>query len=68
MVWQPVQEKENSEFKPTKLCLKIDLVSYPAHGGVVGKYTQDKQKILRFIWKHIGFFNIFQLSSVFVVK
>ncbi len=24
------EEKENSEFKPVKLCLKIDLVSYPA--------------------------------------
>ena len=27
---QLVQEKENSEFKPVKLRLKIDLVSYPA--------------------------------------
>ena len=26
---QQVQEKENSEFKPVKLRLKIDLVSYP---------------------------------------
>ena len=25
-------EKENSEFKPVKLRLKIDLVSYPARG------------------------------------
>ena len=36
--------KENSKFKPVKLCLKIDLVSYPAravgeHGfGLVGFY------------------------------
>ena len=27
---QLVEEKENSEFKPVKLRLKIDLVSYPA--------------------------------------
>ena len=27
---QLVYEKENSEFKPVKLCIKIDLVSYPA--------------------------------------
>ena len=27
---QVVLEKENSEFKPVKLPLKIDLVSYPA--------------------------------------
>ena len=32
LVWQPVQEKENSEFKPVKLCLEknIDPVSHPA--------------------------------------
>ena len=30
MVRQLVKEKENSEFKPVKLHLKIDLVSYPA--------------------------------------
>ncbi len=30
LVGQLVQEKENSEFKPVKLRLKIDLVSYPA--------------------------------------
>ena len=24
-----LDEKENSEFKPVKLCLEIDLVSYP---------------------------------------
>ena len=28
--------KENSEFKPVNLHLKIDLVSYPAHGVGVG--------------------------------
>ena len=30
LVRQLVQEKENSEFKPVKLRLKIDLMSYPA--------------------------------------
>ena len=34
-----VYEKENSEFKPVKLCLKIDLVSYPARAeGLVNIY------------------------------
>ena len=33
-----VLEKENSEFKPVKLCLKIDLVSYPARAeGLVNR-------------------------------
>ena len=32
-------EKEKSEFKPVKLCLKIDLVSYPARTeGLVNIY------------------------------
>ncbi len=35
LVRQPVQ-KENSKFKPVKLCLKIDLVSHPAHVEGVG--------------------------------
>ena len=35
---QLVQEKENSEFKPVKLCLKIDLVSHSARSkGLVNK-------------------------------
>ena len=34
LVRQLVLEKENSEFKPVKLRLKIDLVSYPARGLV----------------------------------
>ena len=38
LVRQLVQEKENSEFKPVKLRLKIDLVSYPARAEVFGKY------------------------------
>ena len=32
---QLVQEKENSELKPGKLRLKIDLVSYPARAEVL---------------------------------
>ena len=38
LVWQLVWEKENSEFQPVKLRLKIDLVSYPAIAEGVGKY------------------------------
>ena len=30
---------ENSEFNPVKLCLKIDLVSYPARAEGLGKYA-----------------------------
>ena len=36
LVWQPVLEKENSEFKPSKLCLIIDFVSHTALDGSVG--------------------------------
>ena len=32
--------KENSEFKPVKVRLKIDLVSYPARAEGLGKYDQ----------------------------
>ena len=32
LVWQPVEEKENSEFEAVVLCLKIDLVSHPRCG------------------------------------
>ena len=38
---QLVKEKENSEFKPVKLCLKIDLESYPAQAERVGKWDND---------------------------
>ena len=31
-------EKENSEFKPVKLRLKINLVSYPVRAEGLGKY------------------------------
>ena len=36
---QLVKEKENSEFKPVKLCLKIDFVSYPVRAEGLGKYV-----------------------------
>ena len=29
LLWPPVKEKDNSEFKPVKPRLKIDLVSHP---------------------------------------
>ena len=32
-------EKENSEFKPVKLHLKIDLLSHLAHADGLGKYV-----------------------------
>ena len=43
LVRQLVQEKENSEFKPVKLRLKIDLVSYPARAERLGKFDKLKQ-------------------------
>ena len=41
--WIPedVKEKENSEFKPVKHRLKIDLVSYPARARGGGKYGNN---------------------------
>ena len=39
LVRQLVEEKENSEFKPVKLHLKIDLVSYPARAEGLVKYA-----------------------------
>ena len=42
MARQLVLEKENSEFKPVKLRLKIDLVSYPARVEGLGKYDPLK--------------------------
>ena len=36
LVMQPIQEKEDSAFKPASLRLKTDLVSNSAHGGGVG--------------------------------
>ena len=40
LVRQLVLEKENSEFKPVKLRLKTDLVSYPAQAEGLGKYDK----------------------------
>ena len=45
LVRQLVQEKENSEFKPVKLRLKIDLVSYPARAEGLGKYLYTHLQI-----------------------
>ena len=39
---QPVYEKENSEFKPVKLRLKIDLVTHPALTEELGKYRYEQ--------------------------
>ena len=42
LVGQLLSEKENSEFKPVKLRLKIDLVSYPARAkGLVNMNIQN---------------------------
>ena len=42
LVRQLVQEKENSEFKPVKLRLKTDLVSYPARAeGLVNSTSSE---------------------------
>ena len=44
LVRQLVKEKENSEFKPVKLRLKIDLVSYPARAeGLVNMVSIFKR-------------------------
>ena len=37
LLWKPVKEKEISEFKPFKLCLKIDLVSHLTRAEGLGK-------------------------------
>ena len=39
---QLIKEKENSEFKPAKLRLKIDLVSYPARAEGLVNRTMGK--------------------------
>ena len=46
--------KENSEFKPVKLRLKIDLVSYSARAEVLGKYDKgDSIKGLSSGWNGV---------------
>ena len=53
LIWQPVKEKENSEFKPIKLHLKIDLVSRPANAeGLINKYIVYVYQVC---WSGIGF-------------
>ena len=44
LVRQLVWEKENSEFKPVKLRLKIDLVSFPARAEGLVNRMKDKRK------------------------
>ena len=52
------EELENSEFKPVKLRLKIDLVSYPARAeGLVNMNNEELEKVFddkRFKEKKMG--------------
>ena len=58
---QLVLEKENSEFKPVKLRLKIDLVSYPARvEGLVNMYLQILD------YNHNYIFNVPMQSFFFI--
>ena len=43
LIWQLVLEKENSKFKPVKLCLKINIVSHPACVKGLGKYIHESR-------------------------
>ena len=54
LVRQLVYEKENSELKPVKLRLKMDLVSYPARAeGLVNKKQTQRSKIKKLpVLKH----------------
>ena len=55
---QLVLEKENSEFKPVKLRLKIDLVSYPARmEGLVNMIIQ--------VWR-IVYYAFFYLLFIYL--
>ena len=48
MVRQLVEENENSEFKPVKLRLKIDLVFYPAQAeGLVNMYIHEDNNLIK---------------------
>ena len=52
---QLVKEKENSEFKPVKLRLKIDLVSYPARAeGLVNSITKNLIKHRSFAYAQLN--------------
>ena len=51
---QLVSEKKNSEFKPVKLYLKIDLVSYPARAeGLVNRVNKRKQVDVRQLFNQV---------------
>ena len=55
VMWQLIQKKENSEFKPIKLCSKIEFVSHPACAEEL--YIRVVKKLLRltaehFLWQH----------------
>ena len=43
---QLVKEKENCEFKPVKIRLKIDLVSYPAKAEVLVNMVRNKTTLI----------------------
>ena len=43
LVWQPIKEKENSEFRPAVLPLKIDHVSHPV-AEELGKYIKTQRE------------------------
>ena len=61
---QLVYEKENSEFKPVKLRLKIDLVSYPARAEGLVNVIDNKKKIRKkklFAQLH-GFTNFYPIT------
>ena len=49
LVRQLVEEKENSEFKPVKLRLKIDLVSYSARAE--GLVNMDSTRRMLELWE-----------------
>ena len=52
------EEKENSEFKPVKLRLKVDLVSYPARAEGLVNRIQFSQKIHFSISMPLVLFNL----------
>ena len=74
--WRPIWEKENLEFKPVNLSLKIDLVSYPVRGKGVDIYSIiiiKSQCQCRFSWLSFSLspsllttnrhWNVFQTTS-----
>ena len=64
LVRQPIWEKENSELKPVKLHLKIDLVLHPVHTkGLVNTYYLTN---VYFIWRMFSIVRILlNVSNVF---